>query len=74
MMTATQQEKTYDWSESDARVRELGFKNFKAWALEHGFSHKTAYLLRQGRIAWGFGPKVRAIVDQALKDGVVRIV
>ncbi len=65
------QEKIYDWSRSDERVRELGFHSFRAWCLHHEFSDKTAMALRSNRITWGFGPKVTAILTQALQDGLV---
>lgn len=68
---STTQEKTYDWSRSNERVRELGFNSFRAWCFAHEFNDKTAMALRAGRITWGFGPKVTAILEQALRDGLV---
>lgn len=64
------QEKILDWSQFDARLFSQGMSIY-AWAARHGFSRKTVYALRKGQITWGYGPKVLAIINQALKEGLI---
>lgn len=63
----------YDWSACDARVKELGYRSFRAWCVQHGFSPKTGQALRRGEVLWRLGPKMQAVVDQAVKDGLATI-
>ncbi|WP_305043876.1 hypothetical protein [Geoalkalibacter sp.] len=64
------QEKNLDWGAFDERLARRGLSIW-AWAEQHGFKRKTVYALRKGQITWGYGPKVMAIVHQALKEGLV---
>jgi len=72
-MTAKNDQEKYDWSACDARVQALGFRSFNAWCLAHGFNRKTGQALRKGNITWGFGPKVTAILAQAMVDGLATL-
>jgi hypothetical protein len=70
MNNQASQAKTYDWSQFDARMAARG-ESIYGWAKRHGFNRKTVYALRHNRITWGIGPKVQAIIDAALADGLV---
>lgn len=70
-MTIKNAQEKYDWSPCDERVRALGFRSFNAWCLAHSFNRKTGQALRKGNITWGFGPRVTAILAQAMVDGLV---
>lgn len=67
-------QRKYDWSGCNERLQVLGFVSFAAWCRKYEFNRKTGQALRQGNIVWGWGPKVKAILAQAIVDGLVKIV
>jgi hypothetical protein len=73
-MAAKNNQKKYDWSGCSERLQALGYRSFNAWCRQYGFNRKTGQALRKGNITWGIGPKVSAILAQAIVDGLVVIV
>lgn len=61
----------YDWSEFDIRVRQRGYKNAVAWCESHGFAYKTLNGLIHNRWPCNYGPKAKAIIDQALREDLI---
>lgn len=66
------QAKRYDWTQFKARLkaREMSMQD---WCKEHGFNIKTVSALVCDRYLYfcDYGPKSRAIIAQALKDGLI---
>lgn len=65
------QEKTYDWSHFEEKVKALGYRSVNAWAHANGFNRKTVHSLKSGWWSWGRGPKAEAIIRKALQDGLI---
>jgi len=57
----------YDWTAF--RRKERGFLTH--WCAEHEFKMSTVYQLMYDLYQGGSGPKIRKIIEQALKDGLI---
>ncbi len=57
----------YDWSEFQRRSR--GF--ITEWCAEHDCKRKTLYAIVNGDYRGGTGPRIRAIIVQALREGLI---
>lgn len=65
----------YYWGEFHARLkdpeRDTVFLSCAAWCRYYGFSRKTVCALINGTYVSGAGPKIAAIIRQALADGLI---
>lgn len=61
----------YDWSEFVARMKQAGCTTLADWCRDHDFAYKTVWALIHGTYVDGAGPKIRAIIAQALKEGLI---
>lgn len=67
----------YDWSRMSDRLRSKGVPSVYRWCRDNHYadggeySYKTVMALIRGEYVSGAGPKIRAIITQALKDGLI---
>lgn len=61
----------YDWSEFIARMRAAGCGTLAEWCRNHDFAYKTVWALIYGTYVDGAGPKIKAIIAQALKEELI---
>jgi hypothetical protein len=65
---------SYYWGEFIRRMKLAGFDTLTSWVQAHedqGFAYKTVHALINGDYHGGAGPKIRAIIAQALKEGLI---
>lgn len=67
----------YDWSEFIDRLKSPGHGRFYGslaeWVREYDFNYKTVWALIHGTYVDGAGPKIKAIIDQALKEDLITL-
>lgn len=65
----------YYWGDFVARLkdpeRDQFFVSMAGWCRYHGFSRKTVWALVNGSYVGGAGPKIAAIIRQALAEGLI---
>ena len=61
----------YNWSEFISRMKAAGYGSLAAWCRRHGVAYKTVWALIHGSYNDGIGPKIQAIIDQAMQEGLI---
>lgn len=62
----------YRWDQFITSLKEHGdYASLAAWVRAYDFNYKTVWALIHGTYVDGAGPKIKAIIEAALKDDLI---